>query len=197
MLAPKSSFRVRPGTFTVSQFPSHMEIWGENPHGVGRAQPGLVVKAGEVRKRIPCGIRALISLGKEDSCSSSKPGEGPFPPRWDLPFGVISLFFPSFQCLYLLCQPLKFEVQGGSGAAWGRDISTLHTPFQRAKQGKNNNKRGGGGQREGERGVPSKEGWGEVFFLPAPSRPALRSLQTRRSSESLRCHWRRLFPRSS
>lgn len=70
-------------------------MWDENPQEVGKAQPGLVDKAGEVEgKVIPaCGIRALISLGKEGSCSFSKPGEGLFSPQWDLPFSVIFLFF--------------------------------------------------------------------------------------------------------
>lgn len=42
---------------------------------------------------------------------------------------------------------------------------------------------------EGGGGLPGR-GWGEVF-----SWPGLRSLQTRRSSEYLRCHWRRFFPK--
>lgn len=71
------------------------------------------LKQEEWGKGVPaCGIHALISPGKEGSCSLPNPGEGPCAPQWDLPFGAISLFFPSFQCLSLLslCYPPAFKV---------------------------------------------------------------------------------------
>ncbi|RLV94634.1 hypothetical protein DV515_00013055 [Chloebia gouldiae] len=91
-------------------------------------------------KAVPaCGIRAPISLSKQawggafcTPVGSSFRCHFPFLSKFSVPY------------LLSLCYPAAFK--GGSGAVWGRDISSsLLTPFQPAKQGKIIIKEGEGG----------------------------------------------------